>query len=35
VPAGIRPDAATTTRCIKALREFDERLRSRPEELML
>ena len=29
------PDAATVTRCIEALRESDERLRSRPEELML
>jgi hypothetical protein len=29
------PDAATAERCIEALRESDERLRSRPEELML
>ncbi len=29
------PDAATVARCIEALRESDERLRSRPEELML
>lgn len=29
------PDAATVARCIKALRDSDERLRSRPEELML
>lgn len=29
------PDAATARRCIEALRESDERLRARPEELML
>jgi hypothetical protein len=29
------PDAATARRCIDALRESDERLRARPEELML
>ncbi|MFH8387865.1 hypothetical protein ACH4E7_44520 [Kitasatospora sp. NPDC018058] len=29
------PDAATAERCIEALRESDERLRNRPEELML
>lgn len=29
------PDAATARRCIQALRESDERLRARPEELML
>ncbi|MGH3899495.1 MAG: hypothetical protein ACRDTA_14890, partial [Pseudonocardiaceae bacterium] len=29
------PDAATAQRCIAALRESDERLRSRPEEQML
>jgi hypothetical protein len=29
------PDAATAARCIQALRESDERLRSRPEEMML
>ena len=29
------PDAATVARCIEALRDSDERLRSRPEELML
>jgi hypothetical protein len=29
------PDAATVRRCIQALRESDERLRARPEELML
>jgi hypothetical protein len=29
------PDAATAERCIQALRESDERLRSRPEEQML
>jgi hypothetical protein len=28
------PDAPTVDRCIDALRESDERLRSRPEELM-
>jgi hypothetical protein len=29
------PDAATACCCIQALRESDERLRARPEELML
>ncbi|MFF7638070.1 hypothetical protein ACFZB9_33705 [Kitasatospora sp. NPDC008050] len=29
------PDAAAAARCIEALRESDERLRNRPEELML
>lgn len=29
------PDAATVTRCIQALHDSDERLRSRPEDLML
>ncbi|MFD7578941.1 hypothetical protein [Kitasatospora sp. NPDC059817] len=29
------PDAATAERCIQSLRESDERLRNRPEELML
>jgi hypothetical protein len=29
------PDAAAVRRCIEALRESDERLRARPEELML
>lgn len=29
------PDGATVQRCIEALRESDERLRARPEELML
>lgn len=29
------PDATTVRRCIQALRESDERLRARPEELML
>lgn len=29
------PDAATAERCIEALRASDERLRSRPEQLML
>jgi hypothetical protein len=29
------PDEATARRCIEALRESDERLRSRPDELML
>ena len=29
------PDASTVRRCIAALRESDERLRARPEELML
>lgn len=29
------PDAATALRCITALKESDERLRQRPEELML
>ncbi|SEM69775.1 hypothetical protein [Streptacidiphilus jiangxiensis] len=29
------PDAATAERCIEALRASDERLRERPEELML
>lgn len=29
------PDATTAERCIEALRASDERLRSRPEELML
>jgi|GEM_PF-1040896 len=28
------PDAGTVRRCIQALRESDERLRARPEELM-
>jgi hypothetical protein len=29
------PDTATVERCVEALRESDERLRARPEELML
>ncbi|MGP4083685.1 hypothetical protein [Streptomyces sp. KR55] len=29
------PDEATARRCIESLRESDERLRSRPDELML
>lgn len=29
------PDAATVERCVEALRDSDERLRARPEELML
>jgi hypothetical protein len=29
------PEAATVARCVEALRESDERLRARPEELML
>ncbi len=29
------PDAATVRRCVEALRSSDERLRARPEELML
>ncbi|WP_156674733.1 hypothetical protein [Nocardia terpenica] len=29
------PDEATAVRCIEALRDSDERLRARPEELML
>ena len=29
------PDAATAERCIASLRDSDERLRSRPDELML
>jgi hypothetical protein len=29
------PDAATVERCVEALRESDERLRARPDELML
>jgi hypothetical protein len=29
------PDAATVERCVEAIRESDERLRSRPEEMML
>ncbi len=29
------PDAATAERCIESLRASDERLRSRPEEMML
>ncbi|MGH8905359.1 MAG: hypothetical protein ACRD0K_02335 [Egibacteraceae bacterium] len=29
------PDTATVERCVEALRDSDERLRARPEELML
>lgn len=29
------PDAATVERCVEAIRESDERLRARPDEMML